>query len=80
MVPRGVLAGLGHLPVSGVADPGCVLFGVGLRRQRLGQPRIGLQRRRVRLRGLGFGVFSAGLAGRAGLSRRSGLNAARSPA
>jgi len=79
LVPRGVLAGLGHLPVSGLADPDCVLFGGGLRRQRLGQPRIGLQRRRVRPRGLGFGVFSAGLEGRAGLLCRCDLGLERRP-
>jgi hypothetical protein len=36
-----------------------LLFGGGLRRQRLGQPRIGLQRGRASLRGLGLGPLAA---------------------
>ena len=56
----------GQLLIRGLLCPGgpCprgrgLLFGGGLRRQRLGQPRLGLQRGRSRLRGLGLGPLAA---------------------
>ena len=56
---RGPL-GPGNLCLRGFSGGRGLLLGGGLRRQRLGQPRIGLQRRRACLRGIGFGVFGAG--------------------
>ena len=132
LVPRGVLAGLGHLPAGGLAGPvqlragrlgrlprlgrvlpgtagpglglarlilrgplglgdPClrglvrghgVLLGGSLRRQRRGQPRIGLLRRSTRLSGLTLGLLGAGLQGGPGLLGRRdlGFEPARSPA
>jgi hypothetical protein len=69
--------GLGGPSLRGLPFGRGLLLGGSLRRQRLGQPRLGLQRRSTRLPGLGLGPLGAGLEPGPGLLCRGDLRLER---